>query len=81
MEHYRCHKVYASKTKGEIIADTKEFSLQMCPYQRLNQRTWQAAAELTHALKNSAPTSPFHKFGDNTLASLDTLAEISHDEI
>ena len=35
-----------------------------------------SAAELTHALKNPAPASPFRKFGDNTLAALDTLAEI-----
>ena len=24
MEHYRCHKVYATKTRGERVADTVE---------------------------------------------------------
>ena len=35
-----------------------------------------AAAELTHALQNPTPASPFHKFGDETLRALDFLGEI-----
>ena len=35
-----------------------------------------AAAELTYALQNPTPASPFHKFGDETLRALDKLGEI-----
>ena len=35
-----------------------------------------AASELTHALQNPIPASPFHKFGDETLRALDLLGEI-----
>ena len=35
-----------------------------------------AASELTHALQHPAPSSPFHKFDDSTLAALDKLATI-----
>lgn len=35
-----------------------------------------AASELTNALKSPAPASPFHSFGDSTLAALDKLATI-----
>ena len=35
-----------------------------------------SAAELTYALQNPTPASPFHKFGDETLRALDFLGEI-----
>ena len=35
-----------------------------------------AAAELTYALQNPTPASPFHIFGDETLRALDRLGEI-----
>ena len=38
--------------------------------------TIKAAAELTYILQNPTLSSPFHKFGDETLRDLEKLGEI-----
>ena len=67
-----------TETRGERVADTVEFFQQdlSMPKTSPTDMAIKAAAELTHALKNPTPASPFHKFGDEALRALDLLGEI-----
>ena len=78
MKHYRCHTVYITKTRGGRIADTVEFFPKDLPMPKTSSvdMAIKAASELTHALQHPVPLSPFHKFGDSTLAALEKLATI-----
>ena len=78
MEHYRCHKVYATKTIPERVSDIVEFYLQDLPIPKTSSTDMEikAAAELIYALQNPTPSSPFHKFGDEILRALDKLGYI-----
>ena len=73
MEHYMCHKVYATETRGEKVGDPVEFFPQDLPMPKISSTYMviKAAVELTHALKNPTLASPFHKFGDDKLRALD----------
>ena len=78
MEHYRCYRVYASKTGGERISDTIEFFPQDIPMpgKSSTDRAIIAAEELTNALKDGHFNSPVNKIGNNTLAALKSLSNI-----
>ena len=78
MEHYRCHKVYSTKARGERVADTVDFFPQdlSMPKTSSTDMEIKAASELTHALQNPTLASPFHKLGDQILRALDLLGEI-----
>jgi hypothetical protein len=55
MEHYRAHIVYCSSTGHEGISDTVEFFSQYCKLPGIK------AADLTNALQNPTPTTPFNQ--------------------
>ena len=76
--HYRCHTVYANHTSHERVADTVEFSPQYgkMPYILSTENATIDADELTHALQNSTPASPFSNIGDNQMEAVHQLTEI-----
>ena len=57
-EHYRCYKIYITKTGGERICDTVSFFPSDCesPIMSTKEAIVVAAQELTKALKTFAPT-------------------------
>ena len=78
MEHYRCYRVYVTKTRAERIADTVEFPPADIPMPETSStdRAIKAIEELTHCIKNPAPATPFNNYGDETEEALQQLAEI-----
>ena len=77
-EHYRCYRVYATRTAAERIADTVEFFPYNCPMPKTSSAdaATTAAADLIHALRNPSPATPFGLIGDAQLTALATLATI-----
>jgi len=78
LNHYRCHRTYTTKTGGERISDTVHFCpkrIQMPTTDSVNQ-IYQSAKDLTMALQNPMPATPFLNFGDATLNALKKLADI-----
>jgi len=78
--HYRCYKCYLPSTNGERISDTVEFfptHVDMPKFGTAEQIT-QSLQDLTFAINNPAPASPFHEFGPIELNALKTLADIYH---
>jgi hypothetical protein len=62
-KHYRCYRIYATKTRAERICDTVEFfphNFRM-PEQSSADAAIRAAQELIHALKHPEPATPFPK--------------------
>ena len=77
-EHYRCYKVYITKTRCERTVETVEFFLEDNPLPFLSSQdvATEAAQRLTHALMNPAPAGPFSQVGDEQQAALKKLAAI-----
>jgi hypothetical protein len=77
-EHYRCYRLYNSKTGHERINDTVEFfpTHANMPYCSAADTAVHAAQELTAALKNPTPAAPFAPIGDEQLAAIQQLAII-----
>jgi hypothetical protein len=77
-EHYRCYRIYATKTRAERICDTVEFfphNFRM-PEQSSADAAIRAAQELIHALKHPEPATPFQKLSNEHLDALEKLADI-----
>ena len=76
--HYRCHTVYANHTSHKQVADTVKFfpHYGKIPYRSSTENSTIAARELTHALQNPSPASPFSNVGDKQMEALNQLAEI-----
>jgi hypothetical protein len=77
-EHYRCYRLYNSKTGHERINDTVEFfpTHANMPYRSAADTAVHAAQELTAALQNPTPAAPFAPIGDEQLAAIQQLAII-----
>jgi hypothetical protein len=77
-EHYRCYRVYITKTATERVADTVEFFPHHAtmPKTSTADAARDAAAALTHALLNPSPATPFAQIGDRQMAALNTLSNI-----
>jgi hypothetical protein len=77
-EHYRCHRVYVSKTRAERIAKTVEFFPHNCPMPKTSSAdaATQAARDLISALQNPAPAAPFATLGNEQLHAIRKLADI-----
>jgi hypothetical protein len=78
LEHCRCYTVYITKTRSNRIVETVEsfphkFTLS---FPSSSELATQAAADLTHALLNPQPASPFCQFGDEQAIALRKLANI-----
>ena len=66
---YPCHTVYSNHTAHERFADTVEFSPHYgkMPYRPSTENATIAPHELTHALQNPPPASPFSNIGDKQM--------------
>jgi hypothetical protein len=78
LEHYRCYRVFITKTRGERVVETVDFSPEKftLPFPSAQDVATQATAELTHALLHPQPAGPFCKVGDEQTIDLKRLAEI-----
>jgi hypothetical protein len=78
LEHYRCYKVYITKTRGDRIAETVAFFLKKItlPFPSAQDLATQAAVDLTHTLLHPQPAGPFCKVGDAQTIALNRLADI-----
>ena len=81
--HYRCHTMYAHHTSHGRVADTVVFFLRYgkIPYRSSTEKSTIAARELTHALQNTPPSSPFSNIGDKQMEALHQLAENFQQEV
>jgi hypothetical protein len=77
-EHYRCHRVYVTKTRAERIAKTVEFFPHQCAMPKTSSAdaATRAAQDLIHALDNPSPAAPFATLGADQLHAIRKLAEI-----
>ena len=78
MNHYCCHHVYVTKTRGERDSDCVEFSPHNTPlpYKSSEENAIIAAQELAYALQNPAPQAPFSNIGESQLVAIETLSKI-----
>ena len=78
MNHYLCHHVYVTKTRGEIDSDCVEFFPHntTLPYKSSAENSIIAARELAYALQNPAPQAPFSNIGESQLVAIETLSKI-----
>jgi hypothetical protein len=72
LEHYRCYTVYITKTRGDRIVETVDFSPDkfILPFSSSQDLATQAAADLTHALLHPQSAGPFCKVGDKQTIAL-----------
>ena len=70
--------MYENHTAHEQVAYTVEFFPHngKMPYRSSTENANIAARELTHALKNPTPASPFSNIGDKQMEALHQLAKI-----
>ena len=70
IHHYRCHRTYIPSTRMESISDTVEFFPRKLDMPTLSSadNAMKAADELTHALQNPGPATPFMKFGQKHIS-------------
>jgi hypothetical protein len=78
LEHYRCHKVYITKTRSERASDTVEFFPQAItmPHMSSADAATLAAQDLTHTLLHPAPAAPFATLSNTQAEAIAQLAEI-----
>ena len=78
MEHYRCHRVYVTKTKGERDSECVEFYPHNTPlpYNSSSENFIIAAHELTHALHNPAPQTSFSNIGHSQIVAVEQISNI-----
>ena len=73
-EHYRCHRVYITKTRSERIANSVKFLPHKCKLTKTTAKdsALEAAIRLIEALQNPAPGAPFSEDPNGTGAALKT---------
>jgi len=78
MEHYRCHRVYITKTRATRVSDTVDFFPQHFSMPKMSSADAAtiAAQDLTHALLNPAPAAPYAALNQAQQKALTDLAEI-----
>ena len=78
MNHYSCHHVYVTKTRGERESYCVEFLPHNTPlpYNYFSENVIIAAHELAHALRNPAPQAPFSNIGNSQMAAIEKLSDI-----
>jgi hypothetical protein len=77
-DHYRCYRVYATKTRAERIARTVEFFPHYgeMPKPSSADAAIRVAIDLCWALRHPTPTSPIAAIGDAQMDALHQLADI-----
>ena len=78
LEHYRCYRVYCNETRGDRFSDVVEFfpSHVTMPHPSSIETATKAALDLTTALQNPSPATPFARYGDAQLRALEQLQQI-----
>jgi hypothetical protein len=78
MNHYRCHRVWITKTRAEHVADTLAWFPSKIPMPTASStdRALAAARDLVCALRNPAPASPFTPLDANQHQALTQLTEL-----
>lgn len=78
LEHYRCYRVFANKTKAERTSDTVEFFPQHTPvpYRTPTDVAIHATQDLIQVLQNPSPSTPFAHVGHDRLKAIQTIADI-----
>jgi hypothetical protein len=77
-EHYRCYRVYATKTGAERIARTVEFFPHFGKMPQLSSAdaAIRAAIALCLAIRNPSPASPLAPIGDAQMEAIQQLSDI-----
>jgi hypothetical protein len=77
-EHYRCYRVYVSKTRAEQITDTVECFPQTIemPFPTPTEIGIEATKTLLHTLKGPIPSTPFAHQQFNRQQAIQTIADI-----
>ena len=78
MDHYRCYRCYITKTNAERVSDTVQFFPKhvRMPQTSSADAAIRAAPELTSALQNPTPATPFHALSDQKLEALRQLSDL-----
>ncbi len=78
LDHYRCYRVFAVKTKAERITDTAEFFPKHTPvpYPTPTDVAVQATETLIRVLQNPIPSTKFAHIGHDQLTAIQTIADI-----
>jgi hypothetical protein len=78
-EHYRCYRVYATKTRAERITRTVEFFPHYGAMPQLSSAdaAIRAAIDLCWALRHPSPASSLAALGDTQMAAIKQLSDIS----
>ena len=78
MNHYMCHCLYVTKTRGERDSDYVEFSPYNTPlpYNYSLENVIIVAHELAHALKNPAPQAQFSNIRDSQMVTIEKLSDL-----
>ena len=78
MNHYSCHHVSVTKTRGERDSDCVQFFPHNTPlpYKSSADNAIIAARELAYALQNPAPQAPFSNIGKSQSVAIETLSKI-----
>jgi hypothetical protein len=77
-KHYRCYRVYATKTRAERIAQTVAFFPHYGKIPQLSSAdaAIRAAIDLCWAIRNPASASPLSPLGDDQMQAIQQLADI-----
>jgi hypothetical protein len=78
LEHYLCYKDYINKTRSERVVETVDHlpTEVKVPLPSSKEFATEAAKQLTYALPNPQPASPFTQVSDEQLVALNKLAAI-----
>ena len=77
-EHYRCYRVYITKTRAERDSNTVEFLPQhtTIPFQTPTDVVIKATQDILKVLHNPTPTQPYKPVGQEQLEAIEQLQEI-----
>ena len=78
LQHYMCYNCYCTILNGHRIVDTKEFfpTVVELPHPSSIGVATQAALDLSQALRNLSPSTPFARYGDGQLRVLHLLENL-----
>ena len=78
MNHYCCHHVYVTKTRGERDSDCVEFLPHNTPlpYKYSAENAIISARKLAYFLQKPAPQAPFSNISKSQLVAIDQLSKI-----
>ena len=78
MQHYRCHRVYVTKTRSHRISDTVEFlpTKVRMPQTTTLEKLQSSVNDIVELLRKPQPASPFLEFGNEQITALANLEKL-----